>query len=176
MLYPYRGTRPQLGPRCYVAPGARIIGKVILGEGTSVWFNAVLRGDDLQGIRVGRFTNIQDCCVLHTEDIRGTVLGDYVTMGHSAIVHCATVNDRSLIGNGAIILDGATVGPDAIVAAGAVVPPDTVVPPRTLAMGIPARVVRELSEEDLAMIVARAEEYHERALAYLAEEWAPRLS
>lgn len=173
MLYPLRGKRPQLGPGCFVAPGARVIGDVIMGEGTTVWFNAVLRGDNLQPIRIGRFTNVQDGCILHTEDERGTVLGDYVTMGHRSIVHCATVHDRCLIGNGAIVLDGATVGPDAIVAAGAVVPPGAVIPPRSMAMGVPARVVRQLRDEELADIVQSAEDYYHRAQRYLADGWAP---
>jgi carbonic anhydrase/acetyltransferase-like protein (isoleucine patch superfamily) len=175
MLYPLGGKRPQIGPRCYVAPGAHLIGEVILEDGASVWFNAVLRSDNRAVIRIGRRSNVQDGCVMHTENDMDTLIGEEVTIGHCAIVHAATVRDRSLIGMQAVVLDGAVVGPESFVAAGALVPPRMVVPPRTLVMGAPAKVIRELTDADLAMIRASAEDYFQRAQRFLSEDWAPRL-
>lgn len=176
MLYPFHGKCPRLGPRCYVAPGACLIGDVLLAEGASVWFNAVLRSDKRTSrIAIGRWSNVQDGCVMDTEEGQGVLIGDEVTIGHLAIVHAATVHDRSLIGMHAVILDGAVVGPESFVAAGALVPPRAVVPPRTLVMGTPAKVVRELTDEDVRMLRASAEDYYQRAQRYLAEDWAPRL-
>lgn len=147
-----------------------------LAEGASVWFNAVLRSDKRTSyIEIGRRSNVQDGCVMDTEEGHGVFVGEEVTIGHLAIVHAATIHDRSLIGMQAVILDGAVVGPESFVAAGALVPPRMVVPPRTLVMGTPAKVIRELSDEDLRMLRESAEDYYQRAQRYLAEDWAPRL-
>lgn len=176
MLYPFAGKRPQIGARCYVAPGAHLIGDVVLAEGASVWFNAVLRSDKRTSrIEIGRHSNVQDGCVMDSEEGQGVLLGEEVTIGHLAIVHAATIHDRSLIGMHAVILDGAVVGPESFVAAGALVPPRMVVPPRMLVMGTPAKIIRALTDEDLRMLRESAEDYYQRAQRYLAEGWAPRL-
>lgn len=132
-----------------VASNATVVGEVTLGENTSVWYGAVLRGDD-HFIRVGSNTNIQDNCVLHTSSSTPVILGDNVTVGHAAIIHGCTVENGALVGMGAILLNGCVVGEEAMVAAGALVPQGMVIPPRMLAVGSPARVVRPLREEELA--------------------------
>ncbi len=145
---------------------ATVMGRVTLGERASIWYGAVLRGD-INEIRVGKYTNIQDLCVGHVEDNRGLTVGDYVTVGHSALLHGCVIHDGVLVGMGAIVLDGAEVGENAQVAAGAVVPPRMVVPPGTLVMGTPAKVKRELKPEEVAANRAMAEKYVRRAAGLL---------
>jgi carbonic anhydrase/acetyltransferase-like protein (isoleucine patch superfamily) len=153
-------------PEAYLAQTARVIGDVELGAQSSVWFGAVLRGD-VEPIRIGRRSNIQDLAVVHVTTGGGpTTIGDDVTVGHGAVVHGCTVHRDCLIGIGAIVLDGAEVGPEAIVAAGAVVPAGMRVPPRTMARGVPARIVRALTDNDVQAIRASARTYVELARAY----------
>lgn len=167
-LLPYLDRLPAIGPRVFIADTARVIGDVTLGEGSSVWFGAVVRGD-VQPIRVGARTNIQDLSVLHVTSGRWpTVLGDDVTVGHRVILHGCTVHDRALIGMGAIVMDGAVIGEEAIVGAGALVTPGTQVPPQTLVVGSPARPVRELRAEEVADLRQSAEHYVALAARYLA--------
>lgn len=148
-LFDCDGTRPTLGKDVYVAPNAVVIGDVVLGDEASVWFGVTIRGD-IYPIRIGARTNIQDGSVVHvTGGKAATTVGNDVTVGHMALLHGCTVGDRVLVGMGSILLDGAVVGDDAIVGAGSLVAPRAVIPPRTLAMGRPARVVRELTDEDL---------------------------
>lgn len=142
----------------WVAPGAHLLGDVTLGEQTSVWYNAVLRGDQ-ESITIGKASNIQDCCVLHGDAGNDVVVGDYVTVGHSAVLHGCTVEDHCIIGMGAVVLDHALVGAGSIVGAGAVVSAGTVIPPRSLVVGIPGKVKKTLTEEDLAGNLANAQEY-----------------
>ena len=143
---PEEQKKPKIGKNVFIADGAKIVGNVTLSDGASVWFNAVLRGD-INSIFVGEDTNIQDNCVLHVTRERGVVLGKNVTLGHGAIVHAATVEDNVIVGMNAVVLDGAVVGEGSIVGAGAVVTPGTKIPPRSLAVGIPAKVVRENDPE-----------------------------
>jgi carbonic anhydrase/acetyltransferase-like protein (isoleucine patch superfamily) len=155
----FRGVRPVLGDQVFLAPGARIIGDVMLGDQSSVWYNAVLRGD-IHFIRIGRKTNIQDGCVLHvTADTHPVTIGHRVTVGHAAIIHGATIEDGCLIGMGAKILDGARVGAGAMVAAGSVVRPGAEIPPGVLAAGVPARVKRELTASESEEIALSSELY-----------------
>jgi len=139
-----RGFTPQIGEDCFLAENATVVGDVILGEGCSVWFNTVLRGD-VNSIRVGNHVNIQDGSVLHTLYQKSTVeIGDYVSIGHNVTVHGAKIDNYALIGMGAILLDYAVVGEGAIVAAGALVLSNTIIPPYTLWAGVPAKFIKNV--------------------------------
>lgn len=166
MIIPFESKHPVLHKDVWVAPTAAVIGDVEIGEGSNVWFGAVVRGDGFH-IRIGKGTNIQDNAVLHvTTGIHATVLGDGVTVGHSANLHGCTVHDRALIGIGSIVLDGAVIGEEAMVGAGALVSPGTVIPPRVLAIGSPARVKRPLTEEELAFLRTSGPHYVDFAKIY----------
>lgn len=158
--------QPALGEGVYIAQGAVVLGDVTLGDRSSVWCNAVLRGD-INRIVVGHHSNIQDGAVLHLSDELPCLLGNYVTVGHGAIVHACTVADQVLVGIGATILDGAQVGEQSVVGAGALVTPDTQIPPGSLALGVPARVVRELTSQERADLKVLAEKYVQVAAYYL---------
>jgi carbonic anhydrase/acetyltransferase-like protein (isoleucine patch superfamily) len=163
MLRPYKGITPRVHPTAYVD----IIGDVEIGEASSIWMNAVLRGD-VNSIRIGARSNVQDGTVVHVMNAtHPTAIGDDVTIGHGAIVHGCTVRDRILIGMGAILLNGVIVGADSIVAAGTLLTEGTEIPPRSLVMGSPGKVRRQLSDEDLASIRTYAERYVEYRLDYM---------
>jgi len=155
-----------LGEAAFVADTARVIGDVVLGAHTSVWYGAVVRGD-VMPIRVGARVNIQDLSVLHVTGGRfALVIEDDVTVGHRAILHGCTVRRRALIGMGATVLDGAEVGEEAFVGAGALVTPGTIIPPRTLAVGSPARVKRPLTQAEIESLEESAAHYAELADEY----------
>src|SRR5664279_2227054 len=167
MIRSYQGRVPHIPSSCYVDPSAQIIGDVTLGERSSVWMNAVLRGD-VYAIRVGANSNVQDCAVLHGQRNRYPVIvGDWVTIGHNATVHGCVVEDEVVIGLGARVLNDARIGTGSIIAAGAVVPEHTVVPPRTLWAGVPAKLRRELTEKDRALILEYAKNYLDYVDIYL---------
>ena len=162
---PARSTsfpRDTIHESVYLAPGARVVGDVTIGEDSSVWFNAVLRGD-CESLRIGRRTNIQDNCVLHADPGFPCVLGDGVTIGHGAVVHGAMVADNVTIGMHAVVMNGARIGADSIVGVGAVVTEGTEIPPRSLVVGLPAKVKRGLTDEEVARNRASAEHYVENA-------------
>jgi carbonic anhydrase/acetyltransferase-like protein (isoleucine patch superfamily) len=139
-----RGFTPQIGEDCYLAENATVVGDVILGEGCSVWFNAVLRGD-VNSIRIGHHVNIQDGSVLHTLYEKSTVeIGDYVSIGHNVTIHGAKIHNYALVGMGSTLLDYAEVGEGAIIAAGALVLSNTVIPPYTLWAGVPAKFIKNV--------------------------------
>ncbi len=145
MIIPYRGKKPIIDSSCFIAPDAVIVGDVELGENSSVWFGAVIRGD-IFPIKIGRYTNIQDRMVIHvTNNKYATTIGDYVTGGHGAILHGCTIEDCCIIGMGAVVLDNSLIGHESIVAAGSVVKMHERVPPGVLVAGNPAVVKRELS-------------------------------
>lgn len=147
VILPVRGIHPELGNDCFIAPNATIVGDVIMGDGCSVWFNAVVRGD-VNSIRIGNKVNIQDGAVIHcTYEKTKTIIGDNVSIGHNAIVHGCTVDDNVLIGMGAIIMDNAHIGSNTIIAAGAVVLEGTRVEPGTIYAGVPAKKVKDISME-----------------------------
>jgi carbonic anhydrase/acetyltransferase-like protein (isoleucine patch superfamily) len=148
-----------------VADGARLIGDVTLNEGASVWFNAVIRADN-DHVEIGRFTNVQDNCTLHVDPGRPLAIGDYVTIGHNAVVHGCTIEDNVLIGMHATILNGAVVGRDSLIGAHALVPENAHIPPGSLAVGVPARVIRQLNPEEIERLRKSAEGYASRARAY----------
>ncbi len=158
--------KPTLGKGVYIAQGAVVLGDVTLGDCSSVWCNAVLRGD-INRIVVGHHTNIQDNAVLHLADAFPCLLGDYVTVGHGAIVHACTIGNEALVGMGAVILDGAVIGEHTLVGAGTVVPPGTQVPPGSLLLGSPAKVARKLSSAERAKLRKLAEKYARAAACYL---------
>ena len=153
----------------YLAEGAKIIGDVSIEEGSSVWYNAVIRGDS-NSIVIGENTNVQDNAVLHTSHEHGITIGDNVTIGHGAIVHGCTVGNNVLIGMGAIILDGAVIEDNCIIGAGALVTQNKVIPEGVLVLGNPGKVVREISEEEKDGIVKNADSYSDEAHALLQKE------
>lgn len=162
----YKNILPKIDSEAFVLESARVIGNVSLAKGANVWFNATVRGD-MAGITIGENTNIQDNAVIHTDKSTPTVIGDFVTVGHSAIVHGAKVESGALIGMGAIILNNAVIGEEALIAAGTLVPPGKKVPPRTLAVGSPMRIIRELTAEEIANNHKNALKYVELAKSYI---------
>ncbi len=167
MIRSYQGQAPQIPASCYVDPSAQILGDVTLGEHSSVWLNAVLRGD-VNSIRLGACSNVQDCSVLHGQrNLYPVIVGDWVTIGHNATVHGCVVEDMCIIGMGARVLNDSRIGEGCIIAAGSVVPEHTVVPPRTLWAGVPAKLRREISDKDRALIREYAQNYLDYVEIYL---------
>jgi len=167
MLRPYRGKLPRVHPTAFIDQSAQVIGDVDIGEDSSVWMCVVIRGD-VHHIRIGRRSNVQDGTIVHVmKDTHPTLIGDDVTIGHAAVVHGCTIEDRCLIGMGAILLNGVTVGTGSIVAAGTLLPERTQVPPRSLVMGSPGKVRRTLGDSDLAEIQMYADRYVAYRLDYL---------
>lgn len=158
MIKSNQGVHPTIHESCFVAETASVIGNVVMGENASLWYGVVARGD-YNDVYIGKGTNIQDGSVLHIASQHPTIIGDYVTVGHNAIVHGCTINNRVLVGMGAIILNGAVIGPDTIVAAGSLVPEGKEIPSGVLVMGMPAKVVRALTEDEIDGIVRSAEDY-----------------
>ncbi|MBC7854426.1 MAG: gamma carbonic anhydrase family protein [Pirellulaceae bacterium] len=158
--------RPELvAPSAFIAPGAVVLGDVAVGEQSSIWFGAVVRGD-CEAIRIGKRTNIQDLCVLHADHGYPCSLGDGVTVGHGAIVHGATVEEDVLIGMKAVVMNGAKIGRGSIVAVGAIVTEGMEIPPGSIALGQPAKVKRPTEERDMVRIRHAAEHYVEAAKGY----------
>lgn len=152
VILPVKGVSPNLPDSCFIAENATIVGDVILGENCSVWFNAIIRGD-VNFIRIGDYTNIQDGVVIHcTYKKAGTTIGNYVSIGHNALVHGCTLEDHVLIGMGAIIMDHAVVEEFVIIAAGAVVLENTICESGYLYAGIPAKKIKPITEEQRAML------------------------
>ena len=145
MIMEYKGIAPEISPDAFVAPSADIIGDVKIAADASVWFGAVIRGDE-SPIRIGEGTNVQDNAVLHCDHHSPMLIGKNVTLGHGAIIHGATIGDNVLIGMGAIVLNGANIGENCIVGAGAVVKENAIIPPNSMLVGVPAKVIRTLDE------------------------------
>lgn len=158
MLLPYKNRSPVLGRGAFVAPDASVIGDVALGDDASVFFQCVLRAD-INAIRVGARSNIQDHTTVHLASTVPTVVGDDVSVGHRCILHACTVGDRVLVGMGSILMDGVVIGEDSIVGAGSLVPKGKSFPPGSLILGSPARLVRPLTEEEKASIPSLARKY-----------------
>jgi carbonic anhydrase/acetyltransferase-like protein (isoleucine patch superfamily) len=165
-LKQYLDATPQVHPTAFVAPGADVIGHVTLAEESSVWFQAVLRGD-INRIVIGPRSNVQDGAVVHLADDYGAYVGELVTIGHKAVIHACTIADEVLVGMGAIVLDGAEVGARSIIGAGALITGGKKFPAGSLILGSPAKVVRTLSLEEQAGIKVWAEKYVELSRAYL---------
>ena len=165
MILPYRKTHPILHPSAFIAPGADVIGRVRLAKDASIWFGCVLRGD-VNRIEIGEATNIQDGSILHVDNHAPCLIADHVHVGHHVNLHGCRVEPGALIGIGAIVLSRARIGAGAVIGAGSVVLEGTKIPPRTLAVGAPARVVRRVSAKDLAYIRRGIKEYLRLAKAY----------
>jgi carbonic anhydrase/acetyltransferase-like protein (isoleucine patch superfamily) len=169
MLRTYQGILPIIPVTCYVDVSAQVIGDVVLGEHSSVWMNAVIRGD-VNSIRIGSNSNIQDCAVLHgMRYVYPVHVGDWVTIGHNATVHGCVLEDAVLVGMGATILNGAHIGEGSIIAAGAVIPEKTVIPPNSLVAGVPGKVRRTLGDADRELILTYARNYLDYTAIYLNE-------
>ncbi|GGD14955.1 gamma carbonic anhydrase family protein [Pontibacillus salipaludis] len=165
MLYKYLNDFPKVDRSVFVAPGAHIIGDVEIEEESSIWFNAVLRGDEAP-IRIGKRTSIQDNSTCHLYEGSPLTVGDEVTVGHNVVLHGCTIGNRSIVGMGSTILDGAEIGEECIIGANSLVPPGKTYPPRSLIIGSPAKVIRELNEEDLKLIQLSIDSYVEKGKQY----------
>lgn len=166
MIYPFQNFLPQIAKDVFIAPGARIIGDVVIKEGASIWYNAVLRGDE-GSIVVGKRSNVQDNSTVHLYPGYPVIIGDEVTVGHNVILHGCKIDSFSLIGMGSTILDGVEIGEYSFVAANSLIPPGKKIPPYSFVMGSPAKVVREVTEKDIQMIKESAEIYARKAQQYL---------
>lgn len=158
MIIKYNGIEPEIAKSCFIAHSSDVIGKVTLGDETSVWYGAVLRGD-VESITIGQRTNVQDNVTIHVATGHPTIIGDDVTIGHNAVVHGCTIGNRVLIGMGAIILDGAVIEDDVIIGAGALVAPGKIMPSKSLVVGSPGKVVRSLDDETLKGLLDSANIY-----------------
>ncbi len=161
---------PKIAENVYIAPGAKISGDVTIGENSSVFFNAVIRGD-VDAISVGRFTNIQDNCVLHSSSGLPISIGDGVTVGHGAIIHGCTIGDSVLVGMGSIIMNGVEIGEHSVIAAGSIVTEGKKIEPYSLVMGAPGKVVRTLNEENTAAVEMAAKGYDKLRELHLGGEF-----
>ena len=167
-ILPFEGETPRIHETAYLAEGAVVIGRVEIDAEASIWFHAVLRGD-VEPIRIGRGSNVQDGAVAHADPGYPCVVGEYVTVGHNAVLHGCTVGEGATIGMGATVLNGARVGEGALVAANALVLEGTEIPPRTLVAGVPSKLRRELTAAEVAQLRKNAEGYIRRRAAYLRE-------
>jgi carbonic anhydrase/acetyltransferase-like protein (isoleucine patch superfamily) len=171
MIRPFRGKHPRIHETAYVAASAEVIGDVEIGEESSVWFHAVVRGDVFH-IRIGNRTNVQDGTVVHVSNgTHATVLEDEVTVGHNVTLHGCYVERGCLVGMGSIVMDDVRIGAQSIVAAGALVSPGTIVPPRSLVIGVPARVKRQLTDEEVAGLAQFWKNYVEYTKEYKSDEY-----
>jgi gamma-carbonic anhydrase len=158
MILPFQEKYPKVDPTAFIVENALVIGDVEIGVGANIWFYAVVRGDT-NFIRIGSKCSIQDACVIHVGDKNPTILEDEVSLAHRVVVHGCRIKKRSLIGIGAIVLNGAEIGEESVVGAGSLVAPKTIIPPRTLALGVPAKPVRALREEDFELIRHTTDNY-----------------
>jgi carbonic anhydrase/acetyltransferase-like protein (isoleucine patch superfamily) len=169
-IYEHKGVRPTMGEAVYVAPNATVIGDVHLGDESSVWFGAVLRGDCFP-IRIGKRTNVQDGTVIHvTGGKAATTVGDEVTIGHMALLHGCTIGNRCLIGMGSIVLDDAEIGDESLVAAGSLVAPHAKFPPRSMIMGRPAKLLRTIRNGDLEWMLEAGKLYLGYSKTFLSSD------
>ncbi len=169
MIRPYQGILPTVPSSCYVDFSAQVIGDVVLGEHASIWMNAVVRGD-VNHIRIGANSNVQDCAVLHgMRYVYPVIVGEWVTIGHNATVHGCVIEDACLIGMGSTILNDCRIGEGSIIAAGAVLPEHTVIPPNSLVAGVPGKIRRTLGNADREMILKYGHNYVDYTAIYLKE-------
>jgi carbonic anhydrase/acetyltransferase-like protein (isoleucine patch superfamily) len=175
LILEYGGKKPQLHPSVFLAPTGVVIGDVVLGESSSVWFGAVLRGD-INQVRIGQRVNLQDMVMVHVDEGPfHTVVGNDVTVGHRAILHGCRIEDTCLIGMGSTILSGAQIGEGSIVAAGAVVMENSVIPPRSLVAGIPGKILRPMSDKEIEGLKDHALNYAALAASYLKQGLGERI-
>ncbi|TCP29243.1 carbonic anhydrase/acetyltransferase-like protein (isoleucine patch superfamily) [Scopulibacillus darangshiensis] len=169
MLIPYRSKHPTVDESVYIAEGAKVIGDVTIGEDSSVWFNTVIRGDEAP-ITIGCQCNIQDNCTLHLYEDQPLILEDRVSIGHNVILHGCKIGCGALVGMGAVVLDGAEIGEQAFIAANTLIPPGKKIPPRTMVMGSPGQVVRELNDKDFDLIQLTIDTYMKKAKEFKASQ------
>lgn len=170
MLRPFFGRSPSYDDSNFIAPSAELIGDVTLGTHSSVWFNVTIRAD-VNWIRIGSCSNIQDNAVVHVTKKRApTLIGDYVTVAHGAVIHGCTIEDNVLVAMGAVVLDQSVIGKNSLVGAGALVTERTEIPPGSLVLGSPARVVRKISDQEVARIRQNADNYRQYTRIYLGRE------
>jgi len=165
MILNFEGKKPIVSKEAFVAQNATVIGEVTIGKCSSIWYNVVLRGD-VAPISIGNNTNVQDGSIVHCDLGVPTIIGNNVTIGHNVTLHSCKIGDNSLIGIGAIVLDGAEVGEGAIIGAGAIVTPRATIPPFTMVLGVPAKVVRNLTEEEIENLKEHAMDYVELMKKY----------
>ncbi|NPE28801.1 gamma carbonic anhydrase family protein [Methanococcoides sp. SA1] len=158
MILKFKNKEPSISETAFIAGSADIIGDVEIGEGSSVWFNATIRGDKNE-IIVGKKSSIQDNCVIHTDPPFKVKIGDNVSIGHGAILHGCTIGNNVLVGMNSTILDGVEIGDNCIIGANALVPPGKIIPPNSVVTGVPGKVRREANDEDIKMITENAAEY-----------------
>ncbi|MBO0777766.1 MAG: gamma carbonic anhydrase family protein [Ktedonobacteraceae bacterium] len=168
-VLPYQGIWPSIADDVFIAPGAMVIGNVTIHSGSSIGYNTVIRGD-IAPIVIGRRTNIQDNCTLHVDADAPLTIGDECTIGHNAVVHGATLENRVLVGMNAVVLSHATIAPETIIGSCALVSEHKAIPAGSLALGLPARIVRELSQSERAELAASAERYYQRAREHRASQ------
>ena len=168
MITKYKDFEPQIDTTCFIAPGSVIIGDVIIGKNSSIWYNVVIRGD-IGRIEIGENTNIQDGCILHCYPDIEVKVGNNVTVGHGAILHSCSIQDDCLIGMGSILLDGVKIGKNCLVAAGTTLTPNTVIPDGSLVMGNPAVIKRGLTSREISRIQKSAAHYLELATEYIKQ-------
>ena len=168
MIIPYKNNTPDVSEAAFVAESAAVIGSVVMHEGSCTLFNSTIRGDNGR-IEIGKYSNIQDGCTLHTssaKEYNNMKIGDYVTVGHNAVLHACTIGDGCLVGMGSIIMDGAVIGEHSIVGAGSLVTIGKTYPPYSLIMGSPAKAVKTISQEKADTLLGSAEGYYQKALEY----------
>ncbi|MDZ4727883.1 MAG: gamma carbonic anhydrase family protein [Leptospira sp.] len=159
MIYTFQGKTPVIAPSAWVAPSADIMGDVVIGEESSIWFQCVLRGD-VNYIRIGSHVNIQDMTLVHvSRNLFPVIIGDYVSIGHHATIHACTLKDHSFVGMGATVMDDVEIGEWSFVGAGSLVPPGKKIPPGVLLMGSPAKIIRDITEKDREIITRTADNY-----------------
>jgi len=169
MLFSYKNKNPKFGKEVFIVPGAIIIGDVEIGDYSSVWFGAIIRGD-IHYIKIGKYTNVQDNVLIHvTKDKFPVTIGDYVTIGHGAIIHGCKIGNNVLIGMGSLILDGAEIGDNSIIAAGTVIKEGFKVPSNSLVAGIPGKIKRKLKKKEIEELKSHAINYSEYAKEYMKE-------
>jgi len=168
MIINYGDRKPNIAPTAFIAEGVKIIGGVEIGDKAGILFNSVLRGD-INDIRVGAYSNIQDNCTLHVADEWPCIVGEYVTVGHGVNLHGCVIEDEVMVGMGAIVMNGCVIGRQSTIGAGAVVPPNTKIPPRSLVIGVPAKIKKQFSEEEAAGNKYWAEKYMRVTRKYLDE-------
>lgn len=165
MIRDFKGKSPRIGPNCQIAPNATVVGDVTLAEGVNVWYGAVLRGDT-DKISIGAYTNIQDNAIAHCDPDIPLTVGQQVAVGHGAVLHSCTVEDHCVIGMGAVLMTGCRIGKNSIVAAGALVPGNMDVPPGSMVAGVPAKIKRATTPEEIASHSKSAQAYYMQALAH----------
>jgi carbonic anhydrase/acetyltransferase-like protein (isoleucine patch superfamily) len=168
LLVPFKGKIPKVEKAGFIAPGAHIIGDVTLGQNSSVWFSSTIRGD-IDPITIGNETNIQDNSVIHSDKGKPVTIGNYVTIGHGVILHGCAIKDRCLIGMGAIIMNGAEIGEECIIGAGTLIPEGKKIPPRSVVVSV-AKIINQVSDDQVGGIIRQAEIYAERGKVYAQEE------